>query len=184
MKPFIKTKIPILRTDRLELQPQTIDHVEGLFKPFQDKSLYQYIKRGPLKNIKQLYNGIKSLHNRMSPDKTEHCLNWVLITPSNHEYIGQVEVSMPVGERYFYLAYTIFKRYWRQGFAKESCICIINYMFKEWKTDKVIMEMDTRNIASVKLAENLDAKRVAFRPKAQMLKGEWSDGYVYELTRK
>lgn len=50
-----------------------------------------------------------------------------------------------------------------------------------WGATKVIIEMEIRNNASFRLAESLGAKRVAFKPKAQLLKGEWSDEYQYEI---
>ena len=181
MRLFLEIDIPNLKTERLRLEPQNVEHAEKLFKPFQNPRLYKYIKREPLVSADQLREGIKSLDNRMLPDKSEFCLNWVLINEENDEYIGQIEVSMPVNESYFYLAYTIFEEHWQKGYAKEGCKAVINFMFKEWKASKAIIEMDIRNTASIKLAESLGAKQIAFKPKVQMLKGEWSDEYVYEI---
>jgi RimJ/RimL family protein N-acetyltransferase len=48
---------------------------------------------------------------------------------------------------------------------------------------KVIIEMDILNSASVRLAESLGATRVDFKPKAETIRGRWSDVYVYELVR-
>ena len=182
MRYFLDINLPILNTSRLRLEPQSSEHVDKLFKPFQEKDLYKYIKRKPIESAEQLRKGIESIKYRMLPDKSEFCLNWVLISKESEECIGQVEVSLPVDSKSFYLAYTVFKDHWRKGFAKESCKEVINYMFKEWNTSKCIIEMDVRNTASIKLAESMGAERVSFKPKAQMLKGEWSDEYVYEVN--
>ena len=99
------------------------------------------------------------------------------------ELIGQVEVSMGVESLVLNLAYTIRRSHWRQGYAKESCAAVINHMFDVWGAKKVGLEMDIRNVASIRTADSLGARRVAFKPKALLMKGEWSDEYHYEILR-
>jgi RimJ/RimL family protein N-acetyltransferase len=110
-------------------------------------------------------------------------MNWVALHRTTGELIGQVEVSMEIESRELNLAYTIFRNHWRQGYAKESCLAVIKHLFSEWAATKVIIEMDVRNHASFRLAESLGAKRVAFKPRAQFLKGVWSDEFRYEIPR-
>jgi RimJ/RimL family protein N-acetyltransferase len=61
---------------------------------------------------------------------------------------------------------------------------VIDFLFCEKRVTKVIIEMDVRNVASIALAESLGAKRISFHEKVQMIRGEWSDEYRYEILRR
>jgi RimJ/RimL family protein N-acetyltransferase len=174
-------KMQILLTPRLELQPQTVVHSDRLFDLFQDKELYSFITRTPPKSRDEFRERLRFLEGRQSRDGLEYWMNWVSVLRMSGEIIGQIEVSMQVESRELYLAYYVFRSHWKQGYAKEGCAAIIDHMFTSWGATKVIIEMDVRNNASFRLAESLGAKRVAFKPKTQFLKGEWSDEYQYEI---
>jgi [ribosomal protein S5]-alanine N-acetyltransferase len=173
-----------LRTKRLTLVPQSIDHAEQLFELFQDEELYPFINRVPPASLQKFRDGIEFLVARREEIHDELWLNWVMVHADSNQLVGQVEVSLNSKTRDFYLAYTTFKGYWRQGFAKEACAEVIHHMFRDWKATRAIIEMDIRNTASVQLAQSLGALRVAFTPRAQELKGEWSDEYRYEICRE
>ena len=184
MKKNFKIDIDVIKTERMILEPQVPDHANFLFEPFQKPNLNQYISRRPPESIESLRKGIASLENRMLPDKSEYCLNWVMKHKGTEVCLGQIEISMPVGASYFYLAYFVFDGHQRKGYAKEACSAAIEYMFQEWQAKRVIIEMDDRNIASIKLAESLGAERTAHNMKVQMLNGEWSNEFRYELVKK
>ena len=61
---------------------------------------------------------------------------------------------------------------------------MIEFLFAEKNSTKVIIEMDVRNVASVSLAESLGAKRVSHTEKVQKIRGEWSDEYRYEILKQ
>jgi RimJ/RimL family protein N-acetyltransferase len=60
----------------------------------------------------------------------------------------------------------------------------INHIFSRYPTPLLAANMDTRNLASIKLVESLGFKRTAFIPNADTFKGMTSDEYRYELTRE
>jgi RimJ/RimL family protein N-acetyltransferase len=158
-------------------------HAVKLYELFQDPELYPYITRTVPSDLVEFSKGVSFLEGRMSRDEKEYWLNWVSFSVESGEIIGKVEISIERENRVAYLAYTTFRRFWRQGYAKEACAEVIRHIFADWGADKVVIEMDIRNTASIRLAEGLGAKRVSFKPKAQLLKGEWSDEYRYELTK-
>lgn len=172
-----------LRTARLELQPLSLEHADRIFDLFQDDELSTFTHRGGPITRDEFREGVRYVAGRISKDGLRHLLNWECIHRSTGELIGQIEVSMGVESRVSNLAYTIKRSQWRQGYAKESCAAVIDHMFTVWGTRRVGIEMDVRNVASVRVAESLGARRVAFKPKAMMLKGEWSDEYHYEILR-
>jgi len=58
---------------------------------------------------------------------------------------------------------------------------VIRHLFTDWNAPQIVIEMDVRNTASVRLAESVGAKKVSFKPKVQLVKGEWSDEFRFEL---
>ncbi len=174
-------EVQTLTTARLELQPQTIAHADRLFDCFQDKELYPFITRTPPESRDEFRKAILFLEGRKSRDGSQYWLNWVSIHRQSGELVGKVEVTMDIATRDVHLAYYTFRKHWKQGYARESCLGVITHLFQHYATQRVVIEMDVRNTASVKLAESLGAKRTAHNPKVQMLKGEWSDEYQYEL---
>jgi RimJ/RimL family protein N-acetyltransferase len=100
------------------------------------------------------------------------------------EIAGKIEASVDRETRDSYLGYFVFRPFWQKGYGKEACMTVIEHLFQEWRVPKVTIEMDTRNTASIRLAESLGARRVGIRPKAEFFKGSWSDEYVYELNSK
>ncbi|MFL5812179.1 MAG: GNAT family N-acetyltransferase [Bdellovibrionia bacterium] len=171
-----------LYTSRLRLEPLLTAHADRLFVLFQDPALYAFISRTVPTDLSEFRKGIEFLEGRTSYDGKEHWLNWVSFTQDTGEIVGKIEITIEKDMGVAYLAYTTFRKFWGQGYAKEACAEVIRHVLDDWKTTKIVIEMDVRNMASVRLAESLGAKRVAFKPKAQMLKGEWSDEYRYELA--
>jgi ribosomal-protein-alanine N-acetyltransferase len=173
--------LQILTTDRLKLEPLVISHSEKLFECFQDPDLYPYIRRDVPNDYDAFRDGIEFLEKRLSRDGTEYWLNWVAVDRNTGAFIGKIEISLHREDLWAYLAYYTFKPHWRQGYAKEACLAVIKHIFSDWKGRKIIIEMDTRNTASVSLARSLGARQVGFKPKAEFFKGSWSDEYVFEL---
>jgi RimJ/RimL family protein N-acetyltransferase len=48
--------------------------------------------------------------------------------------------------------------------------------------EKLVAEIDTRNVASIRLIEKLGFRRVAYVPHAGCIRGVESDDYRYALT--
>jgi RimJ/RimL family protein N-acetyltransferase len=156
-------------------------HADELFNLFQSPELFAYITRTVPTDLAEFRKGIAFLEGRRSPDGKEHWLNWVSYSLENQKIVGKIEITLEIETRIAFLAYTTFKEFWGRGYAREGCIAVIRHTISDWNASKVVIEMDVRNTASVRLAESLGAERTTFKPRAQLLKGEWSDEYRYEI---
>jgi RimJ/RimL family protein N-acetyltransferase len=174
---------PELTTQRLRLEPMRVHHAAQCFELFQDERLYQYIQREPPSIVSKFTERFSFLENRLSPDLSEYWWNWGCIDKITGQIIGQVEVSFIRESGESFLAYYVFPAYWRKGYAKEACSAVVEFLFGARSASKVIIEMDVRNASSVALAESLGAKRVSYTEKVQMIRGEWSDEYCYQMAK-
>ena len=71
------------------------------------------------------------------------------------------------------------KKYWRQGYAYESCSAVMKYGFSDMKLHKVVAEA-IDGVKSVGLMEKLGMKREGVqRSQTQNNEGNWVDLYLY-----
>jgi len=124
------------------------------------------------------------LSSRRSPDGQQAWLNFALrlrqparIAPT---YVGTLEATI-LPDRVAYIAYTMFVAYQRKGYSKEGRARLIEHLIEDYWVQVVVAEMDTRNVASIALAEALGLELVGTILEADRLKGSVSNEHRYEL---
>src|SRR5215210_6301519 len=95
-------------------------------------------------------------------------------------YVGTLEATVYPNQS-AHVAYTVFVPFWRQGYAKEGCARMLRHLLDDHRVRVVVAEMDTRNAASISLAEALGFERVGTTLGADHFKGSVSDEHRYEL---
>ncbi len=127
----------------------------------------------------------RKLSSRRSPDGSEVWLNFAMRlneegTRSKATYVGTLEATV-FPDWSAYLAYTVFVPFWRRGYAREGCVRMLTHLVEDHGVRVVAAEMDTRNAASIALAESLRFERVGTTLGADHFKGSVSDEHRYEL---
>jgi RimJ/RimL family protein N-acetyltransferase len=74
----------------------------------------------------------------------------------------------------------VFSPFQGRGYAHEGGARVLNHLVRDYAVRSVIAEIDTRNQASIALAESLGFTRVATARAADFFKGAASDEYRYE----
>ena len=177
MKPTVTEAI--LETPRLFLEPLTSDHAAIVYKQLLDEKLYKFIPKEPPISLHALQKRYCVLSFRLSPDRRKTWLNWVMRIRKTNVYVGTLEATV-YSDFTADIAYTVFSQFWQQGFAKEGCKCMLNYLSQNFRIETVAVEMDTRNIASIRLAESLGFNCVSTKFDADFFKDAMSDEYRYE----
>ena len=179
-----------LETERLLLEPLLPEHAPLLLEGLADQRLYRFIPTDAPESAEALETRYRKLSSRRSPDSSEVWLNFAMrlregTTPEDGAvpqatYVGTLEATV-VPDRSAYVAYTVFVPFWRQGYAREGCARMLRHLLEDYKVRVVVAEMDTRNAASVSLAEVLGFERVGTTLGADHFKGSVSDEHRYEL---
>ena len=174
-----------LRTERLLLEPLLPEHATHLFEGLADTHLYQYIPHNPPESVEALESRYRLLSSRRSPDGSEVWLNFAMRlreerAQSKATYVGTLEATV-YPDRSAYVAYTVFVPFWHRGFAREGCARMLSHLVEDHGVGLVAAEMDTRNAASIALAESLGFERVSTTLGADHFKGSESDEHRYEL---
>jgi ribosomal-protein-alanine N-acetyltransferase len=148
-----------VQTDRLTLEPLVPAHARELFADLKDPALYRFIPRQPPSSSDAVEERFTRLATRRSPDGTEAWLNWVARLRDTGEAVGMFEATVRASESL--LAYSLFSRHQRRGYAREACARVIETLRVEHRARVVVAEIDARNAASIRLVEALGFTRTA-----------------------
>ena len=170
----------VLHTPRLRLEPQGLQHAEGLFPLLLDPRLYEHIPQEPPQSLAALRERLDRLSARRSPDGDELWLNWVMCDARDGAYVGRVQATVRA-DRPAYLAYEVFPAQWHRGYASEGCTRVMRWLVDELHVGGFVAEVDALNAASLRLLERLGFQRTAFRAAADTFKGRVSDEWTWHL---
>ncbi|HEX7077213.1 MAG TPA: GNAT family protein [Candidatus Eisenbacteria bacterium] len=173
----------VLETERLWLEPLRASHAAEMFDLLSDDLLYRYVPRDPPPSLSALASRFRRLETRTSSDGEESWLNWIARGKASRECVGRVEVTIR-RDASAYLAYEIAVASWGKGLATEACRRVIQALLSDYGVTKIVAEVDTRNVASIRLLERLGFRRGALREHADFFKGSNSDEYTYTLARE
>lgn len=168
-------------TERMRLEPLCESHAAELFTIFSEARMYRFVPQEPPATRAMLARRFALLETRRSPEGTEAWLNWVLRSKLDSACLGCVQATIRGDDR-AQLAYELGVPYWRRGLATEACRCVVKALFDDGISE-VWAELDTRNVASMRLLERLGFRRGALRRNAAFFKGADSHEWTYSLRR-
>lgn len=172
-----------LSTERFLLEPITENHAQLLFDCLQSEGLYTFIPLEAPKTCIDLENKYRRWSARQSSDQSEIWLNYAICDKNTKEYLGTLQATIEL-KGMTYVAYEVFPRYWRRGIAHETMSVLISHIFINYKSEVITAHLDTRNLPSLKLLESLGFKYESTIKDADHFKGETSDEYVYNISKK
>ena len=164
----------ILHTNRLIIREYTPNDFDSLFEILSDGETMKYYPRP--------YNesGTQRWINWCLDSYRKHGFGlWALQLKDSGTFIGDCGISMQNidGEVLPEIGYHINKSFWRQGYAKEACAAVKDWLFENTEFDCVYSYMNRENIASCATAAANGMTKVK----------EYYDGEeflcVYRITR-
>lgn len=171
-----------LETPRLVLEPIMPHHAHAIYESLTEPKLYRFIPQNPPLSVQELETRYRLLALRKSPDGQELWLNWAARLHKTQVYIGIFEATVHADLR-AEIAYTVFHKFWRQGYGREGTHRVLNYLFTTYEVTTVVAEIDTRNLASIRLVESLGFQCESVTKNADFFKGSHSDEYRYKITK-
>ena len=171
-----------LETPRLVLEPIMPHHAHVVYENLTEPKLYQFIPQNPPSSLQELETRYRSLALRKSPDEQELWLNWAGRLRKTQIYIGVFQATVHA-DLCAEIAYTVFLQFWRQGYGREGLHGVLNYLFNTYEVTSVAAEIDTRNLASVRLVKSLGFQCESVTKNADFFKGSYSDEYRYKINR-
>jgi RimJ/RimL family protein N-acetyltransferase len=140
-------------------------HAKHLFTPLRDERLYRYEAFEPPTSVAELEARYAMLETRRSPDGSEGWLNWV-VRLRDGTFVGRVQAT--VRADHTLIGYDIFVPYWRNGYGKEACGAMLDYLERDCAIGMFRAYVDIDNVASIALLTSLGFKRTWTGPSEDM----------------
>ncbi len=165
-----------IETDRLILRRFGPEDLQDLYEYLSDQDVVKYEPYQPM-SLQEVQG---ELALRIASDEMI-----AVVRKEDNRLIGNVYL----GKREFSaleIGYVFNKRYWRQGYARESCNALMQKAFSEG-IHRIYAECDPCNMASWRLLESLGFAREAhFLQNVYFWKDDkgdpiWKDTFVYGL---
>ena len=170
----------VLQTQRLVLEPLTVEHADELLAPLADPRLYEHVPQDPPESIDKLRERLVFLSARRSPVGDQLWLNWVMRDRHEGQCCGRVQATVTTDAR-AWIAYEVFPERWGRGLATEACARMIEWLIDTLGVQQFAAEVDSLNGASLRLLDRLGFQRVALREAADEFKGRVSDEWTLRL---
>jgi [ribosomal protein S5]-alanine N-acetyltransferase len=142
----------IIETNRLRLEPQTVEHADDMFRVLSDPAIYTY-ENEPPPSLDWLRERYGRLESRRSADGTQQWLNWVVRLPAN-ELIGYVQATVKAGARAA-IAYELSSAYWGRGLASEAVHAMMSELVEHYHVRHLSAVLKSQNARSLRLLERL-----------------------------
>jgi [ribosomal protein S5]-alanine N-acetyltransferase len=173
---------PAFMSPRLRAEPVAPRHAAAMTGVLADPRIHRFLRTDPPARafLEWQYGCLTS---GKSPDGSEHWLTWILFfREGGQEPVGYMQATVREPETVT-VAYVIAPAHWRRGLAREATTAMLDMVFAHYDVAGAIAEMDTRNEASIGLAEALGFRRVDTVFDAASFKGATSHEHVYRITR-
>jgi ribosomal-protein-alanine N-acetyltransferase len=170
----------VLRTPRLDLEPMAERHADELWLPLADPGLYRHVPQDPPASLDALRERLALLSGRCSPQGDQLWLNWVMRERRDGQCRGRLQATVTTDAR-AWIAYEVFPPSWRHGFGVEGCRRMIEWLIDELGVRELVAEVDSLNVASLRLLERLGFERSSLREAADHFKGRASDEWTLRL---
>ena len=174
----MKPKIDSLESKRLLLEIREESHAAELYPLYCEKDLYHYTTRDIPISIDWLAGQFKLTKSLVSPDGKAIWLTWIGRDKATQIPVGAFEMTVVNNEAF--IGYTIFKSFWGKGMAVEAVQTILEYMNTHYNIPRFIIEMDTRNRASIRVAEKVGFEFVKVKNNAAFIKNFVSHEFQFQ----
>ena len=147
-----------------------------------DPMSYQFLPDDP-PSQQYLEQQYEYLSGGRSPDGAQVWLTWILLLQDvSADPIGFLQATISEPDT-VHIAYLLNPVHWRQGYAREAVAAMLDVVFADYRVDRAIAEIDTRNAASISLVQALGFVCIERLHDVAQFKGGNSDEYLYAMER-
>ncbi|WP_039056479.1 GNAT family N-acetyltransferase [Enterobacter sp. Bisph1] len=170
-----------MMSDLYFLEPLNKLHAPKMYAGLCVDDDYKFIPSNPPASVEELAARYERISQRHTSGQNEIWLNWVIISRQSADYMGYVQATIMLDKECAYIAYHVFGKYQKQKVAKQCVRLLINYLFNNYKLSHVDALIDTRNLASIGLAESLELKKINEIKDADYFKESTSNEFHYRV---
>jgi RimJ/RimL family protein N-acetyltransferase len=169
-----------INTKRLTLHKIRIQDAEDVFRYRSDKDISKYQSFEP-RNIKEVEDFIMSCTSDFGRENTWFQLGIYLMD----KIIGDIGIHF-IGpqNKQCEIGYTLAKEFQGYGYATESVISVVDYLFRVMNKHRIIASVDPENASSIRLLERIGFRKEGYSKQSILINGEWKDDLQYALLKE
>jgi ribosomal-protein-alanine N-acetyltransferase len=171
---------PAFSSARLDMTPVRAAHAQRMVELLSAPELYLY-QDGEPPALAYLERQYQLLESGVSPDGSQVWLTWICSLHATQQPIGYIQAT--IHDHWFSIGYVFGTAFQRQGYAREAVGAMLAVVFAKYPVEFAQAEMDTRNVASWRLAEALGFQRARRVPNVTRIHGDPIDEYEYTLSK-
>ena len=175
LKDYIEKK-PTIKSERLILRPIIKEDVNDLKEWTPNREIYKYWGKNPGKadlNPELLF---------VKPEKPSKSFHLGIYYNEDAKVIGDIYIYLIEKDHKAKIAIRLNPTYHKKGIATEAINTMVNWCFNNTELDVIWTDIDTENIASIKLFEKCHFKRIMELKQSKMV-SVICDNYVYEIRK-
>ena len=170
---------PEIATERLVLEPLTLEDAEALFAYRSLPEVYRYQTWAPTG-----VSDARAFIQELEPVEFDTPGTWFQLGIREREsgrLVGDLGVHFLEDGRRVEIGFTLDPAFQGRGLATEAVTALLDHLFGALGKDRVVASADPRNVASVRLLERIGMDREEYIPEAFVLRGEWVDDIVFAI---
>jgi [ribosomal protein S5]-alanine N-acetyltransferase len=145
--------VKVVAGEGVTLEPQLASHAAELYAVISDPSLYEFIDHKEPASEAALRERLARLESGLSPDGSEHWLNWVVRNPAG-DVVGYVQATV-TPDHAAEIAYVLGRTHWQKGYGFAACRAMIARLRESYGVRRVTATLDPANTASLALLRKL-----------------------------
>jgi len=171
-----------LNTRDLHLRPSTLADAEGMFAMLSDPESMKYWCDQPVPDIE---GALKALHKDLESDAQGNSMCWAVTLKGQDEMIGKcILFQFSQDNHRAEIGYILNRDYWRRGLMQQALEAVIDFAFNTLKLHRIEADIDTENVGSLGLLENLGFQREGLFRERWFVYNEWQDSVMLGLIRQ
>lgn len=171
-----------LETNRLIIRPITIDDRNEIFNYRRDKETNKFQGWIP-ENLEDVEVFIRKTSVQINEPNT--WFQVVIIDKETQGIVGDIGIHfMDSDSKQVEIGCTLNKFFQNKGFATESLVKVIDYLFNDLNKHRIIASIDPNNTNSIRLVERIGFRKEAHFVESLLINGKWVDDLIYALIEK
>jgi len=154
------------------MEPIQVSHAKEMYQGYLNETVYEFIESSPPENLEWLEEKFRRIEKREFINRKGEKLllfDWAIRLKSDHRIAGTAEYTV-YEDGSCNVAYVLFEDFWRKGIGFEAMERSFQYMKASFPINKFIIECDSLNVASMKIAMKLNFQYVETKFNATQLK--------------
>jgi len=174
--------LPVLTTDRLLLRGLESHDIDAIFHIFADPQTVRYWSAPPMQQMDEAHAYLARVQAAFAQ---RSAFRWGIVRRADEQLIGScVLFHIDEQSQRAEVGYILGREAWGLGFAQEALTALIDFAFATLPLRRLEAEIDTRNAASIRLAERLGFVQEGLLRERWLVAGETSDSYVLGLLKR